>query len=239
MRNIRAFLLLGCLVTLCAATEASVLSVSPTRLFVSPDGNATAIKLKNGGDEKALVEVKVFAWTDIDDSTALKSTEDFLVAPPIFEVLPETTQTLRLISRVDSSIDTERMYRVVISEVASEVGPVNGVGFAVEMSLPIFLAPEGAEADPVWSLDWKDIATPELKLVNHGDAHVRVRSFEIIDDSSGKSILRSEDAAYIQAGKEKIWPLKEISFGSDVEILKVKAVTTRGLIEVSLAFPNG
>jgi fimbrial chaperone protein len=239
MRIAQQIIAFGCFMALCAAAKASVLNVSPTRLFISPSSQVEVIRLKNSGDEKALVEVEIFAWTDSEDGNALEPTEDFLIAPPIFEVLPETTQTLRLVPRIRDELDAERMYRVVISEVPSDVGPDNGVGFAVEMSLPIFMAPEGAGPKPEWALAWKDVATPELRVINNGDAHMRVRSFEIMDDVSDKAIFSSDHAAYVLPGLEQAWSLDDINFHNLEGPVILKALTTKGLIEAQLSLPNG
>lgn len=237
MRVLCTVLMLGFLANMSVTVNASILSVSPTRLFVSPDSKAVAFKLKNSSDENALVEVKIYAWTDSDDRNALEATTDFLISPPVFNIPPATTQTLRLVPRIKSKLGSERMYRVVITEIPSEVGPVNGVGFAVEMSLPVFMAPEGAAADPIWSLRWKDVATPELLVANHGNAHVRVRSFELFDDPAGKPLYASDNAAYVLPGEEKAWPL-----GNDLSVLKgpitLKAITTKGPIETIVSHPD-
>lgn len=238
MRIVNTFLMLSYLFGAGATATASILSVSPTKLFITPDSGATAFKLTNGGDEKALVEVKIFAWTDSDDGNALEPTEDFLIAPPIFEVSPETTQVLRLVPRIQGELDGERMYRMIITEVPSEVGPANGVGFAVEMSLPVFMTPEGANADPVWSLRWKDVATPELALANQGEAHVRVRSFKLFSDSDDEPLFASTAAAYVLAGEETSWAI-EADLAGVKGPLTLKAETTRGPIETLISLPGG
>jgi fimbrial chaperone protein len=130
------------------------------------------------------------------------------------------------------------MYRLIVRELPPEVGPENGIGFAVELSLPVFLAPEGARAEPTWTLRWRDLATPELMLANNGTAHMRVRSFELFDDPAGEPLFESDDDAYVLPGEEKTWPL-------NIELARLKgpvtarAETTAGPIETLIALPAG
>lgn len=238
MRMRGALIAIGLFSGLAATAGAGILNITPTRLAVSPNGEVVAFNLRNAGDEKALVEVEVFAWTDVHNPKALEPTQDLLIVPPIVELPANETQVLRLAPRLKADLAEEKMYRLIITELPSEIGQETGVGFAVEMSLPIFIAPEGANADPVWSLGWQDVATPELSIVNRGNAHLRVRSFELFADPKGNALFQSDDSAYILAGEEKRWPLKG-DFSAIKGPITVKAETTKGPIDALILLPEG
>jgi len=238
MRIICAYLLAGIYLTVTVSAYAAQLSISPTRLSVTPESEAIAFSLRNGGDQKALVEVAVYTWTDINDPNALEPTKDFIVVPPVVEIPAKQAQVLRLAQRVSGDVKAEQMYRLILKEVPSAIRAENGVGFALEMSLPVFLAPQGASAKPVWSLRWKDVATPELLLANQGDAHLRVRSIELFDDPNGSPLYRNDESAYVLPSNEKVWPL-----GAELKSFKgpftLKAETSNGTVERIVEFPDG
>jgi fimbrial chaperone protein len=218
--------------------SAGALSISPTRLAVTPESKVIAFNLRNGSDDKALIEVAIFAWTDMDDPKALTPTDDFLIMPPIAEIPANETQVLRLAPRLAGGLEGERAYRLIVRELPADVGPQNGVGFAVEMSLPVFLAPEGARAESTWSMRWRDPATPELLVANDGTAHMRVQSFELFDDPAGAPLFTSSDGAYVLPGEEKGWPL-DIDLARLKGQVTIRAETTAGSIETLLTAPGG
>ncbi|NJO36936.1 MAG: molecular chaperone [Rhizobiales bacterium] len=217
--------------------SAGALSISPTRLAVTPESKVIAFNLRNGSDDKALIEVAIFAWTDVDNPKALTPTDDFLIVPPIAEIPANETQVLRLAPRLAGGLEGERAYRLIVRELPAEVGPQNGVGFAVEMSLPVFLAPEGARAESTWSVRWRDPATPELMVTNHGTAHMRVQSFELFDDAARAPLFASSDGAYVLPGEEKAWPL-DIALAQLEGVITVKAETTAGPLVALVALPD-
>ena len=52
---------------------------------------------------------------------------------------------MRLAPRMPSVLEKERIYRLIVKEIPSDLGQETGVGFADEMSPLIFMVPEGAE----------------------------------------------------------------------------------------------
>ena len=238
MRMKSALLTISFLACLTTTTSAGILSITPTRLTVSQDSEVVAFNLRNDGDENAVVEIRVFEWTDVNNPKALQPTKDLLIVPPVVEIPASQTQVLRVAPRLSGELDSERMYRLLIQEVSSGLTVENGVGFAVEMSLPVFMVPEGAAADPFWTLRWKDVATPQLALVNQGEAHLRMRSFGLYDDPEGEPILEISDATYVLAGEEKAWPLNAELIQRKGP-LTVKAETTAGLTESTVVVPGG
>ncbi len=101
--------------------DAGTLNITPTRLTVTPKDKAVAFNLHNVGDSQALVEVKVFEWTDVSNPKALKPTQDLLIVPPIVEVPANQTQVLRLAPRIAGDLEKERMYRMILKEVPSDI----------------------------------------------------------------------------------------------------------------------
>ena len=238
MRTNSAMTTILSILIIAASAEAGTLNITPTRLTVTPGDDVVAFNLRNGGDQQALVEVQVFEWTDVNNPKALSPTRDLLIVPPIVEVPANQTQVLRLAPRLADVLDKERMYRLILKEVPSVLGDDNGVGFAVEMSLPIFMVPEGAKAEPAWSLRWKDVATPELVVANQGKAHLRVRSFGVFVDPGGEPIVENDDPAYVLAGNERAWAL-EAEVGHLKGPLTIKAETTAGLLQAVVPMPDG
>lgn len=216
---------------------AGTFKVSPIRVTLSPNGTAAVVNLTNPGTAKTLVKLQHFAWVDASDPQALDPTQDLLVVPPIFELQPDQTQTIRLAWRGASEINQERIYRLVIEEVPPEVGGQNGVTMALQLSLPIFVTPDGAVAEPVWSLE-RTAEKTRLVLANQGDAHVRLKSIDLLGTGEVTSIFSTNDVDYVLAGKEHSWPV-DLSATQLDGPLTLKAETNLGPLETTVSWPEG
>ncbi|MGI9506671.1 MAG: fimbrial biogenesis chaperone, partial [Geminicoccaceae bacterium] len=135
------------------AQPVSAFTISPMSLTFLPSGKTKTIKVKNPSDQAVEMTLRVFSWQDSLDLSALEKTSDVIAMPPIFEVPANGEQTVRIALREPLEIDREKAYRLLISEVPSEVIPSQAVSLNLTVNLPIFVRPESAEPLPAWTIE--------------------------------------------------------------------------------------
>lgn len=209
---------------------AGTLQVSPVRISISADGRAGIVRLHNESDVPTLVQVEALMWNETADLSEVPRTNDILAVPPVFELAPDASQVIRLALRRPLETGTEEAYRLLITEVPRDVGNgTDGVSFALRLNLPIFVTPDGAVAQPTWSIE-RDGGGARLTLGNQGSAHVRVSSLALFADGGAEPVFVSDDGGYVLAGRERSWQLDlgRLKAGAS---LKVKAETNLGELE--------
>jgi fimbrial chaperone protein len=213
-----------------ASALAATLQVSPVRITISADGKAGVVRLHNQSDVPTLVQVETLDWNEAVDLAEMPRTGEILAVPPVFEIAAGAEQVIRLALRRPLTSDTEEAYRLLITEVPREVGDGGqGVTFALRLNLPVFVTPEGALPQPVWTLR-QDGGGATLTLGNQGTAHVRIQSIALFEDGGASPVFVSDEGGYVLAGGERSWQLDlgRLKAGA---ALKVKAETNLGELE--------
>lgn len=219
-------------------TDAGTLNVSPVRLELPTDGSPKIVRLRNPGAKATMIQVETFMWDDPADPQSGAPSPNILAVPPVFEVGPDSEQVIRLALRQPTGSPIEETYRLVITEVPSEVGePDDGISFALQLNLPIFVTPEGAKPDPSWSIRPAGQSN-ELILTNRGSAPVRVRSIELSKSGATAPLLEIIQGGYVLAGEELSWPLDLPATPLDGP-LTLKADTNVGPLETTVSWPEG
>lgn len=234
MRPIARSLLGAAFVVLCGlpleATAAS-LSVAPTRVALTPDLKSGSIILDNTGSTPTTVQVETFAWTRGNSIEELEPTRGLLAVPAVFNLPAGARQVIRVATREASQDGVEKAYRLVISEVPTATPESDaGVRFALRLSLPVFITPSGARADPSWSLNGNS-GEPTLSLRNAGSAHLHVRRLTVTESATGRLLLASESPSYVLPGATQSWSLDIPAFSGTA---LVQAETNLGGVRVEL-----
>ena len=211
------------------------LTVSPMQVKLPPDGDTAVLSVTNAGAAEILVQVEGFDWLNGADLQSLTSTNELIFVPAVFEVAPGQSQVLRIALRKPSQTTSEETYRLVIREVPTGLvtGPGN-VGFAVSVSLPVFVSPERVAPEPVWFMRERTEGRPELVLANRGTAHIRVHGLQIAAVGELEPLVSIAEAAYVLAGEERSWPLDLKASALDGPFT-VKAETRLGTLEAPVA----
>lgn len=220
--------LAACLIA--TSAMAGTLQVSPVRISIDAEGRAGVVRLHNQSDVPTLVQVEALIWNETSDLSEVPRTDEILAVPPVFELAPDASQIIRLALRRPLETGTEEAYRLLITEVPRDVGDgTDGVSFALRLNLPIFVTPDGATAQPIWSIE-RDGAAARLTLGNQGSAHVRVRSLALFEDGGAEPVFVSDEGGYVLAGRERSWQLDlgRLKAGAS---LTVKAETNLGELE--------
>ena len=181
------------LATALPAQAATPLLIWPVDPVVEPDRRAAALWLENRGSQPAVLQIRIYRWTQPAGDDRFADQRAVEASPPIVEIPAGARQMVRLTAPPRDRRDGgETAYRVIIDEVpadapeggaAGKSGAGSGIRFQMRYSIPLFVY--GANAAPP-ARDATDGAGlrctlarsadggGELRLTNTGQTHVRL-----------------------------------------------------------------
>jgi fimbrial chaperone protein len=173
---------------------------------LTPSARSGSITLENTGATATTVQVETFAWNRGNSVESLEPTRGLLAVPAVFVLPAGERQVIRVATRESTTGDVEATYRLLITEVPTEdPDTAAGIRFALRLSLPVFITPPGAKAEPRWR--WRaDTGGRSLEVENTGRAHLHVRQLTIRDKSSGRLLAEIDQPSYVLAAGRHRWP---------------------------------
>jgi fimbrial chaperone protein len=162
------------------AQAAALLQLQPVRLTLPANGHAGKLNIINKSPQRAVLQARVYAWSQAPDGTdRLEPTSDVVFTPPIMTIEPDGTQTLRLAQRHGprAGAASERTFRMALEELPSTT---DGAGLTLRLRylVPVFVGGEDGRAGPV-NLQLAGTGTGcRITLANEGTRHVSVRKLE-------------------------------------------------------------
>ena len=224
---------LGALAVLHASPgrAAGNLSVSPTRVDLTDAGTGT-VTVRNTGEEASVLQIAVMRWLDSPLPDALEPAPHLIAVPPVFVLPAGKQQVVRLALRDRRRSETERSFRLLLSEVPAPAAgkQAGGVRFSLGFNNPVFQKPAGALAEPIWSIAPGN-GGRVLSVRNDGQAHVQMSAVSV-RDPAGATITDLKDAFYLLPGRSRSWRLPAAAGG---RTLTVVADTNLGTLEERLA----
>lgn len=165
-----------------AQAQTGGIQIAPVFLEMSHEHNFASLHIRNGRDRPVAFEADVYVWRQIDGEDLLTPTDALLVAPGVFEIAPRGEQTIRLAVPAPDA-ERELAFRLILRELPTQRPDGARLGFTLEMSLPVFVTPDGAEA----ALETRAVQSElgaALVLTNTGDAHVQILSMDDLGASA-------------------------------------------------------
>ncbi len=185
--------------------------VSPLRIVLSQVAKSTVVQLTNNGNEDVLIQTQAVNWGQADGVDQYQPTEEILVSPPIFTIPAKGKQNVRvgLLRKPDAT--RELTYRLFLEEVPQARGEADGVGFALRIGLPVFVAPVAKKAAPVieWHADPGEPGKIRLTAKNAGTAHWRGQAIKLVL-AKGITLLEKQLDGYLLAGQARSWELEHV-----------------------------
>lgn len=225
-----AGLLLGAVAAL-----AATLGVAPTRIELAPGRPAAALTITNSGEAPLLLQVESFAWRSTVATADLEPTREIVAVPPILKLAPGERQVVRVARRGTATPEVEETFRILVTEVPQADPAAGGVRLALRMSLPVFVTPPGARAEPRWRVE-RGGAGPSLVVANLGRAHLHVRRLELL--APGRPLALDDGPAYVLAGREHRWSLAGARL-EGARALSVRAETNLGDLDLVVPLQGG
>lgn len=189
------------------AASAANLQISPVSITFKAGQGAAGITLQNQGDTPVYGQVRAYAWSQKDGEDALAETTELVVSPPIIEIAPRATQTIRLVLRTPAGAGNERSYRLLIDEIPRGESPESGVDIRLRYSVPVFVPPVTA-ATP--ALAWRVFRTGDdwmLTVANSGALHAQLGT-TVLRNGAGQDFAISKGLlGYVLPGQQRTWKL--------------------------------
>lgn len=214
-------------------------TISPIRLDLSAAARSAALTVRND-EREALVQAEVMLWEQVEGDDRLTPTRDLIVSPAVFTLPPNGSQLVRVALRSPPAGTTHELsYRLILREVPQSANPdFSGLQIALRLSIPVFVANEGATGP---AIAWSAAASGnELVLTaqNSGDAHARIHGFSVAPTVGDDAPLVQAVGTYILSGQTHSWSLGQKqgdrTSGAGWRRLRLKVTTDDGESEIEL-----
>jgi fimbrial chaperone protein len=197
----------------CGTCRGAEIAFIPVQVRLSENQPYAVVAVRNYSLGPVTFETSLFKWRQSNGSDELIPSEDLVVSPPIFVVQPGKSQTvrIRLLDAPDAAAETQ--FRIIFNELASTTR--NKVGFlvAMEVSLPIFVAPIGTTSNSVETLVKRSGDRLTMTVANQGNVHAQLS--RVYREKNG---LRDPDAVptfgYVLPGNQRAWIFERPDFVS-------------------------
>lgn len=175
MRALITLLAMLCLAPSLAYAQATGVQVSPVIIEMPAERGITSFRVMNGRDRETSFEAVAYVWTQEDGQNVLTPTNDIVIAPSVFLIPADGHQIVRLALPAQlRGGDQERSYRVMLRELPNPEEHVNGFRMVVEMSMPLFVTPNGARGTLSVARDQAAGGEPAVTLTNTGAARLHL-----------------------------------------------------------------
>ena len=211
------------------ARASGAILIWPVDPVIEQGERAKALWLENRGDKPALLQVRIFSWTQIDGQDHYADQEEVVGTPPMARIEPGKRQLVRLTRVNPTPPGVEQAFRLIIDEVPmqaeTETGtpekPVLGVQFQFRYSIPLFVYGDGLreksrpdrggkagiDGEPALACRVVTQAGQRyLEISNTGPVHARLTNVHI-RQGSGSTVLAEGLFGYVLAGASIRRPL--------------------------------
>lgn len=188
-----------------SALMAQSLSVLPVNIQMAPKQLATTLTVINQGALETSVQIRAFAWKQVNGTEQLTPSDDVQVSPPIATIAPGATQIVRLVLR-RAPQGSEATYRILLDQIPP-IAESGTVRIALRLSIPVFAQPTArATARVKYRIESMDgVAT--LVATNDGTRHETLRDVSLSSGQGGDLKPAANASPYILAGATRSWPI--------------------------------
>lgn len=223
----------GWFASVCASTAmAGAISVSPTRIELSPRHPIATLEVRNEAADPVTVQLERMAWTQSEGQDAYAASAELIATPPVFELAPHGSQVIRVALRPGIAASMERAYRLYACEVPAAGPPaVSGVRMALRIGVPVFAGPADSAARLAGQIQAQPDGRMAIRLQNTGGHFTRALSVAL-HDPAGAVVWESHSPSYLLSGGDHLWWVDHAAKVSSSEPLRLSVVTETGTVNI-------
>jgi fimbrial chaperone protein len=224
--------LFAVLVAIAGQGQAQGLQIAPVMVELPTGQMATTLSITNQNVRSTTIQVRPFRWEQAANADQLTPTDSLAASPPIADIDPHQTQTVRLVLRQPAA-GSEASYRLVLDELPSPAAP-GTVSVALRISIPVFAEPETRVAP---KLSCRIVVSPRgsaLVAANQGGRHIRIVRALLTSPLGVTVAVPTSQSPYVLPGAERSWrlpPSTHLQLGTTMHL---SATSDVGAVDVSV-----
>lgn len=187
-----------------ADAAAAGLRISPIRLDLSRSRPTTQVELSNLTATPVAVQVRAYAWRQVDGEDVYEPTKDLFFAPPIVTVPAQGRTAVRFRLRAAAPTRAEAAYRVYFQELppaGAADQPGAGTSFRIRFGVPVFVLPDIPVVPRLQAQVQRDGELVTASLSNAGAMHLKVEAVELFAAGVDRGQPGAPLAANAQSGR--------------------------------------
>lgn len=200
-----------CAIASCSApANSATFTVSPVRVYMTPQDRAVAVTIINEGDDMLVMQADIFEWKQKENGAEdLTLTEDLFLSPPILQVPGKSRQVVRLARVNRTPLIQELSYRIIVREIPEATAPNKDLRLqiALAFSMPIFITPARAKG----ALECSSAKVVGDKVLvqceNTGTAHAHPATFALTN-TAGDNLANAKSGGYLLPGTKRNFELE-------------------------------
>ena len=212
---------------------AASFKVYPVRIVLTPKQVVQTMVIHNEGAEPSRVQLRVFAWRQVNGEDVFEETQDVLANPPLFQMGPNGDQIARFGLRTSPG-PAEKSYRVFLQEVPG-TAPTNPgqIRTLLRISIPIFVPAPNATARVSWRLLAGGARRVRLLVRNDGNAHVQINRLTLAG-RGGATLVHTDASIYLLPGTAREIALDAATPIGTGQPIRLTAETDQGNIPAEM-----
>jgi len=207
MKIPRALLL--CLLVASGAANAASLFVRPTTVMLARGQSAATVTVTNSSSAPVTAQLRLYSWNQADNQDSLTSTEAMVASPPMLQIPPGSSQTIRLVRVAAAPAVTEESYRLIVDEVPEPGAGTEGTGVVVQLrySVPVFVLPRSSPTALTTFKATVDGGSLLLDVANRGKAHAQISNVRLTYPNGSSEVVGAGLVGYVLPDKQRQWKL--------------------------------
>ncbi|TCM63801.1 fimbrial chaperone protein [Acinetobacter calcoaceticus] len=200
---------------------------------IESNEKATAVWLENTGKTDAMVQVRVFKWSQKEYKDSFENQSEIIPSPPIVKIKAGEKNMLRITRAITPEANTEQAYRIIVDELpikleGDQTEANSKVSFQMRYSIPLFSYGKGIgsglneasikdnnknpQAKPILSY-WvkKTAGQSQLFIKNSGAKFARISGIRLSENSNQLDI-ESMSLGYILPNSTMSFDIKNELF---------------------------
>lgn len=190
--------------------SAGTFNVYPMRLELEADAKIGSVTVVNDNDTAANMQVRAMTWAQGENGKdSMHASDELTFFPKIFTIPPQGQKVVR-VGYQGKVLAKEIAFRLFIRELPVEKAGKMGMKMAVQISMPVFIRPLGANKIPLPEV--RGISILDGKLVgwleNTGNRHLMAKKLDVKGSKAGKETYSGKAQGwYVLAGVKKAFKL--------------------------------
>ena len=171
---VRLVLLWICLAAEFGSSWGAEVAFLPVQVQLSAKQPYSVVTIKNLSVVPVTFETSLFRWQQNGGVDALAPSEDLVVSPPIFVVQAGKSQVVRVRLLDTPEADVETHFRIIFNELNSTTRTKAGHLVAMEVSLPVFVAPTSKPTASIETTLKRSGQSLVMTVANQGNIHAQL-----------------------------------------------------------------